>query len=138
MLFISFASTNEFSAVNTSKIVRPLLKALFPKLSEEGLELAHFLIRKSAHFCEYAVLGLLASRALSTSSHIFLRRSWFRISLLLIVAYALLDEYHQSFVPSRTASIYDSVIDVVGGLTALTIVKLQRGRKRKKRLNEIT
>ncbi len=138
MLFISFASTNEFSAVNTSKIVRPLLKALFPKLSEEGLELAHFLIRKSAHFCEYAVFGLLASRALSTSSHIFLRRSWFRISLLLIVAYALLDEYHQSFVPSRTASIYDSVIDVVGGLTALTIVKLQRGRKRKKRLNEIT
>ena len=136
MLFISFASTNEFSAVNTSKIVRPLLKALFPKLSEEGLELAHLLIRKSAHFCEYAVLGLLASRALSTSSHIFLRRSWFRISLLLIVAYALLDEYHQSFVPSRTASIYDSVIDVVGGLTALTIVKLQRGRKRKKMLTK--
>ncbi len=136
MLFISFASTNEFSAVNTSKIVRPLLEALFPKLSEEGLELAHLLIRKSAHFCEYAVLGLLASRALSTSSHIFLRRSWFRISLLLIVAYALLDEYHQSFVPSRTASIYDSVIDVVGGLTALTIVKLQRGRKRKKMLTK--
>lgn len=138
MLFISFASTNEFSAVNTSRFVRPLLESLFPRLTEEGLELAHFLIRKSAHFCEYAVLGLLASRALSTSSHLFLRRSWFRISLLLIVAYALLDEYHQSFVRSRTASIYDSVIDVAGGLTALIIVTLYRGRRREKMLNETT
>jgi VanZ family protein len=137
MLFISFASTNEFSADNTSKVVLPLLEWFLRNPSEEALKLAHFLIRKSAHFCEYAVLGLLASRALSTSSHLFVRRSWFRISLLLIVAYALLDEYHQSFVPSRTASIYDSVIDVVGGLAALTIVMLYRGRKREKMLNEI-
>jgi len=45
------------------------------------------------------------------------------ISLALIVVYALIDEYHQSFVPSRTASIFDSFIDIAGGLTALVIVK---------------
>jgi VanZ family protein len=39
------------------------------------------------------------------------------------VIYALLDEYHQSFVPSRTASIFDSMIDMAGGLTALLIVR---------------
>jgi len=45
------------------------------------------------------------------------------ISLALIVTYALIDEYHQSFVPSRTASIYDSMIDMAGGLTALLIIR---------------
>jgi VanZ family protein len=44
----------------------------------------------------------------------------------------LLDEYHQSFVPSRTASIYDSLIDVVGGLTALTIFAIWSDRGRQK------
>jgi VanZ family protein len=44
--------------------------------------------------------------------------------LLIVVCYALLDEFHQSFVPSRSASIYDSAVDVVGGLTVLLILKL--------------
>jgi VanZ family protein len=44
--------------------------------------------------------------------------------LLIIVCYALLDEFHQSFVPSRTASLYDSAIDIAGGLTVLVILKL--------------
>ena len=40
-----------------------------------------------------------------------------------MVIYGLLDEFHQSFVPSRTASIYDSAIDIAGGLTVLLIFK---------------
>jgi len=40
-----------------------------------------------------------------------------------VVVYAWIDEYHQSFVPSRTASIFDSLIDMAGGLTALLIVR---------------
>lgn len=132
MVFISFASTSEFSAVNTSKIIRPLLLWLFPTLSEERLAVIHFLTRKAAHFTEYAVFGLLAYRAFFASSHAFLRRFWFWTGILLIMIYALLDEYHQSFVPSRTASIYDSLIDVVGGLTALTIFAIWSGRGRQK------
>ena len=34
-----------------------------------------------------------------------------------------MDEYHQSFVPSRTASIFDSLIDIAGGLTAFIVVR---------------
>ena len=132
MVFSSFASTNEFSAVNTSKIIRPLLLWLFPTLSEERLAVIHFLTRKAAHFTEYAVLGLLAYRAFFASSHAFLRRFWFWMGILLIMIYALLDEYHQSFVPSRTASIYDSLIDVVGGLTALSIFAIWGARGRQK------
>ena len=53
----------------------------------------------------------------------FLQRYWFQLTLALVVIYALLDEFHQSFVPSRTPSIYDSAIDVAGGLTVLLILR---------------
>jgi VanZ family protein len=119
MGFIFYASTNEFSASNTSRIIRPLLLWLFPNISEERIALAHFLTRKAAHFTEYAILGLLAARAFSSSSHRLLGRYWFQLGTMLIVVYALTDEYHQTFVPSRTGSIYDSAVDTAGGLCAL-------------------
>lgn len=127
MGFIGFASSVEFSTANTSRIVRPLLLWLFPTISEESIAFVHFFTRKAAHFTEYAVLGLLAARAFSGSSHQVLRRSWFLAGMLLIVAWALLDEFHQSFVPSRTASLSDSIVDVAGGLAGLTGFYLRCG-----------
>jgi VanZ family protein len=132
LAFIFFASTGEFSADNTSRIIRPLLLWLFPRISEERLALMHFLIRKAAHFTEYAVLAFLAARAFSTSSKDQIGRRWFFISLALVIIYALTDEYHQSFVPARTSSIYDSLIDMSGGLTMLLLYMLWRWRKAKK------
>ena len=123
ILFISFASTNQFSASNTSEILRPLLLWFFPNLSESRLAAVHFLTRKAGHFTEYAVLAFLTRRALITSSQDFLQRYWFQLGLLLVVIYGLLDEFHQSFVPSRTASVYDSLIDIAGGLTVLLIFR---------------
>lgn len=121
MLFIFFASTGEFSADNTSPFIGPLVLWFFPNASAESLALVHVCVRKTAHFVEYAILAFLAARAFYTSSSNWLRLSWFRWALLLIVVYALADEYHQSFVPSRTASIYDSIVDIIGGLTALLL-----------------
>jgi VanZ family protein len=70
------------------------------------------------------MLAFLSRRAFISSSREFLQRYWFQVSLGLIVIYALLDEFHQSFVPSRTPSIYDSAIDVAGGLAVLLVLKL--------------
>ena len=126
IIFISIASTSEFSGANTSRIIRPLVLWLFPETSEATLQTIHFVVRKLAHFTEYAVLGFFAARAFSTSSLRSLKRRWFFIALFLIVMYALLDEYHQSFVPSRTASIYDSMIDSIGGVAGLLIYARRR------------
>lgn len=126
MAFIFFASTAQLSASNTSRIIRPLLLWLFPDISEETLSFLHFLVRKLAHLTEYAILGWLAARAFTTSSRSFLRRRWFLSAALLVIIYALSDELHQRFVPARTGSIYDSLIDIVGGLTALTVFYLWR------------
>ncbi len=137
LAFISFASTSEFSAANTSQLLRPLLLWLFPNITADRLAVVHFLTRKAGHFTEYAVLGFLARRAFVTSSHTILQRYWFQLALLLIVSYALLDEFHQSFVPSRTPSIYDSAIDILGGLTVLLIFKLGGKKEKKLRLPAI-
>ena len=123
LAFISFASSDTFSAGNTSRIIGPLILWLFPNTTPETLAGVHFVTRKLAHFTEYAILGFLAARAFRTSPRPAISSRWFLISLILIVAYALLDEYHQTFVPTRSGSIFDSLIDMAGGLTALVIVK---------------
>ncbi len=122
--FIFYASTAGFSAGNTSRFIRPLLIWLFPSYGEGEIDSLHSLVRKVSHFVEYAVLAFLARRAFITSAREFVRRYWFQLALLLVVAGSLLDELHQSFVPSRTGSIYDSAIDIAGGLTVLVIFKL--------------
>jgi VanZ family protein len=123
LVFISFASSDNFNAGNTSRIIGPLILWLFPNTSAETLAVVHFITRKVAHFTEYAILGFLAARAFRTSPRLAIRQRWFLLCAALVVIYALLDEYHQSFVPSRTASIFDSMIDMAGGLTALLIVR---------------
>jgi VanZ family protein len=129
MGFIFFASTGSFSGDNTSRFIGPLLRWLFPSFSEEKIAFAHAIVRKLGHFSEYAVLALLAARAFNTSAVTALRRNWFWVSLGLVVLYALSDEYHQSFVPTRGPSVYDSLIDMAGGLTALLLYALWRRRK---------
>jgi VanZ family protein len=127
LAFISFASSGSFSAGNTSRIIGPLILWLFPNTTPETLLMVHFITRKLAHFTEYAILGFLAARAFRTSPTAAISGRWLLISATLIVSFALLDEYHQTFVPTRTGSIYDSFIDIAGGLTAL-LVTARRSR----------
>ncbi|MGH7781149.1 MAG: VanZ family protein [Candidatus Binataceae bacterium] len=101
-------STSAFSAANTSRIIDPILLWLVPGISPISLDVAHALVRKCAHFTEYAVLyWLLAHGPLA-------RRPY--LALLICVAYAFLDEGHQIFVPGRTASLYDVALDSTGAV----------------------
>jgi VanZ family protein len=123
LIFISYASSDNFSAANTSPIIGPLVLWLFPNTTPETLAVIHFVVRKIAHFTEYAILAYLAARAFRTSPRAALANRWFLAALVLIVIYALLDEYHQNYVPSRTASIYDSLLDMSGGLVMLLVLR---------------
>ena len=124
-VLIFVGSTSVLSASHTSVLLRVFLW-IFPQASEATLATIHFLLRKAGHFTEYAILALLAARALRTSYRKLLRQRWFWLSFLLVVVYALGDEFHQSFVPSRTASIYDSMIDMFGSLTALAFLVIRK------------
>ncbi|HEX7957404.1 MAG TPA: VanZ family protein [Pyrinomonadaceae bacterium] len=129
--FVLFASTASFSASNTSRIIRPLLLWHFPDISEASLAHAHFLVRKAAHFTEYALLALLAARAFRTSARAALTRRWWLAAFALVASVALVDEYHQSLLPSRTGTVYDSLLDMAGGATALACAALWLVRRRR-------
>lgn len=127
--FVLFASSSSFSSSNTSRIIRPVLVWLFPDITEAALGRAHLLVRKAAHFTEYALLALLAARAFRTSLREALARRWWLASFALVACVALADEYHQSFVPARTGTVYDSLLDMAGGATALACAALWLGAR---------
>src|SRR2546423_3242107 len=121
---IFIGSSSILSASHTAAVLQPVIW-LFPHTSGATLKLIQLVIRKAGHLTEYASLALLAARAFRTSSTEILGTRWFWISLALVIAYSLSDEFHQSFVASRTASIYDSLIDTIGGTAALVGLKLR-------------
>jgi VanZ family protein len=118
---ISIFSTDAFSAEHTSLVIEPILRWIYPAISEDTLDLAHHLVRKSAHFIEYFVFFLLlyhgfrATRRDSRPWH----WSWALIAWLIAAVYSVLDEVHQIFVPSRGPSPWDSLLDSTGALFAL-------------------
>jgi len=101
-------STSAFSAINTVKVIDPIIRFLIPGLSSASVEVCHMLVRKSAHFTEYGILFWLLIRGP------MVRRPY--LALMLCVVYALTDEGHQVFVPGRTASLYDVALDSSGAL----------------------
>ncbi len=108
----------------TSRYIRPFLEILFPGASEQTLLAYHAYIRKFAHFAEYAAAGFFAARAFSKSSVQLLKNHWILISLGLILTIAMLDETNQSLQRTRTASIWDVLLDFTGGITAIVIYYL--------------
>ena len=127
-------SSSILSGSNTSTFLVQPMRWLFPTASDSTLQLAHLLIRKAGHLTEYAILAWLAARAFRTSSNELLHRRWFLVALMLVVIYSLSDEFHQSFVPSRGASIYDCMIDTVGGLAMLAFLAVRWNRVRSPRV----
>jgi VanZ family protein len=122
---IFIGSSDLLSSSHTSSFIVKPLRLLFPRASDETLSVIHFFLRKIGHFTEYAILAFLAGRAFRGSSTGWLRQRWLLVSLIFVVVYALSDEFHQMFVPTRTASIYDSLIDTVGGLTMLIFLAVR-------------
>ncbi|MBC7185793.1 MAG: VanZ family protein [Calditrichaeota bacterium] len=78
-------------------------------------------IDKVAHFVEYFVFGLLLAGAFAHSSaHRLMRRSLVMAGIL-GVAYAVLDEFHQKFVPGRFATVEDAIADTLGVMVGLLV-----------------
>jgi VanZ family protein len=122
-IVIFFASTDSFSSDHTALLIEPIVRWFYPYISRENLELAHHLIRKSAHLTEYFIFFLFLYRGMR-GNRLGWRWSWAFIAWLLAAAYSCLDEFHQSFVASRTASPWDSLLDSTGSLLALVALFL--------------
>jgi len=107
-LFIFMMSTSTFSAINTSRIIEPIMRWIFPLASTETISVLHALVRKAAHFTEYGILFWLLLRGPL--------RGRPYLALTVCVMYAFLDEGHQILVAGRTPSLYDVALDSSGAL----------------------
>ena len=85
----------------------------------------HGLIRKCGHIIEYFILGLLLFRAFRGNSKESRIRYWAFSSIIVVILYAASDEFHQSFVSTRTASVIDVVFDTTGGILAQAVSALR-------------
>jgi VanZ family protein len=126
MALIFTGSSDSHSSEHSSRIIGPFLHWLFPKMSQAHIEDIHLVIRKCAHLAEYGILALLVWRALHQSKNNLRAWSWPKVggTLLVVFLYAASDEFHQIFVPTRTAHFSDVVIDTMGAAIALLILRL--------------
>ena len=126
--FISWFSTDAFSARSTNSYIDPILRFLFGDLTPAGFRAWHGIIRKSAHLIEYAILGALTCRALTMPGS-RVPRAMIARAMVYCAAYAALDEIHQDFVPSRTGSGIDVMIDAAGATTGTMLLTWWRSRR---------
>jgi VanZ family protein len=123
-------STTLFGADYTSGPLRYLFQTIFGNVPDDRWEIIHHYIRKTGHFVGYGLVGLSWLRAWRLT-----RPAWrFRTdALLAIIAAAVIascDEFNQSFLPNRTSSAWDVLLDCTGAFT-LVLFACAAGRLRR-------
>jgi VanZ family protein len=123
-VFIFVGSSDLMSAEHTSRFIGPFLRWFVPDITDATVASIQFIVRKCAHLTEYAVLAALIWRALRFQLPERTPRTQALLALLAAVTCAAFDEFHQSFVPSRTSSPGDVAIDGAGALLGLVVYRL--------------
>src|SRR5579863_1216871 len=125
--FIFYLSTSGFGPSFTKWLLIQILSLLHIVVSPERFEFLHFCLRKLAHLTEYCIFSLLLYAA-SLNAEDF---EWHpRLALRSVVIaglYSLTDEYHQSYVATRTPSLVDCGIDTAGASFAVLMIVVWDG-----------
>jgi VanZ family protein len=120
---ILIASTDFFSGSNTAGVLQRIAATIFGhRLAPATAETLNFIIRKTAHLTEYGILSALTFRALRGEKRSWNAR-WAIGAILLATCIASIDEIHQSFVPSRTGTWHDVMLDAAGAAIAQILIR---------------
>lgn len=139
VIFLFSAQTGEDSGDTSGKVLRLAMKLLYwnfetfsPERQASLMAVWGVIVRKGAHFTEYAVLGALLCNALRTYGLSTKLRWWLPVGIGAL--YAVTDEIHQYFVPQRACRVLDMGIDTAGVLfgTALFLLIASLMKKHKK------
>ena len=128
VMMIAFESTAFMSSDNTGRWLLPLWVHLFGPISPERWEVVHHYLRKTGHFTGYGVVSLCFFHGWRKTLKVAqggIRSLWIRASVLAVgctIMVASADEFHQTFLPSRTGRPLDVVIDTCGAITAQVLV----------------
>ena len=135
---IAVESTNTFSAEHTGHWLQPILAALFGRGAAANWPEINHVLRKSGHFCGYGTVCLTFLRAwlLELGGVAGMSRASWRwrgcgLAVLCTAGVASLDEWHQSFIPSRTGTPVDVLLDSCGATASCCLIWLLfwRGRQ---------
>jgi VanZ family protein len=129
VLLIAISSSDTFSSDSTGSVLRPLIEDIFGPLANHVWVKFLYDIRKTGHFFGYGFVSLVFFRAWRMTFR--LSRSYSAVTASLrAAAVALLstlvlcsaDEFHQSFLPKRTGTPFDVLLDMCGAITCHLIV----------------
>lgn len=95
---------------------------------QQQIENTRVLVRKTAHFTAYLILGILVYGTLDSYQ---IERKYI-FAILFCFLYACSDELHQMFLAGRTARFFDIMIDTSGGLVGSGLCFWIKNRKGKK------
>jgi VanZ family protein len=134
---IAIESTPDLGAQYTSGPLRWLFQAIFGPVGDARWEIIHHLIRKSGHFTGYGLLGLAWLRAwwMTLPRSVFVQDAM--LAFLGTALTASADEFHQSFLPNRTGTPWDVLLDCCGALTMQLLVYLLMRIFRPKKLARV-
>ena len=104
-----------------------LHRKLTSEEKEKYIERSVKVVRKTAHFTLYFILGLLI---ISFLKEFGLSKKSIIISIIVVLLYACSDEIHQTFVAGRSGEVLDVLIDTVGGSLATILYYLIYRRKK--------
>ena len=130
MALIFIGSTDVLSAEHTSRFLVPFLRWFDPHISWATLNALQMAIRKLGHLTEYGILAALLWRGLRGGTQ-WPRKMSTLLGVVLIgcAIFAASDEFHQSFIASRSSSVHDVIVDICGAVTGLLICVAVSGRK---------
>ena len=121
---IAIESTSLGSSENTAHILYPIFHFLFA-LDPLRFAAWHHILRKTGHFIGYFTLSVLLFRSWRASLPAFSTRwalPWAAMAFLGTIVVASLDEWHQGFLPSRTSTFSDVILDSIAGLVAQLVL----------------
>ncbi len=136
LLVTVFILSNSFKNPDVSKKLSDSITDFVISGIDVSRETAELFVRKSAHFIEFALLGILV---MCLRNHIVAkwRKDFFGFACFLALAIAVTDEHIQSFY-ERTSSTGDIILDFIGTLTGFFIVwivtKISRNKKQKNKI----
>jgi VanZ family protein len=103
-----------------------LMLTIFVQSSIGSLKIPDFGFRlsdKVLHFIAFGILAILTARGLRNFKNRIVKVNYISITLLICIAYGILDEFHQYFVPGRYFSWWDWVADILGVISMVWIYK---------------
>jgi VanZ family protein len=141
---IAVESTNLVSADHTGRILYPIFHFLFD-MDPAKFVVWHAWPRKTGHVVGYFILSVLLFRSWRATFPRLSTRwclQWAMVALLSTSLVAMLDEWHQSFLPSRTGTFRDVILDSTAGLVAqialFAILRKRTGKSTRKWSRSVT